>query len=278
MTQAEPGIRLIVQADDYGATPAVIEGVLRCFEAGVVTQTSVIRPSPHADQALRSALAAGLPMGAHLTLMSEWPGARWSSLTDAPSLRTADGGLPEDLRQLTAQADPDEVRTELRAQVESITRAGVSLTHIESHVQVYDAVLLAELSAETNLPCRDEIPPPGIPMPVDSLWHLSSQEPEDKLAALLAHVATLGSGLHLVVAHPADDLPDLLELCPRSSRRWKWARDIRVSDSAALLDPRFLEMCASRSIELVSLASAETQSLRSIQVSRRVSPVTSREP
>lgn len=246
-------IRLIVQADDYGACPAISDGILRCFRAGVVTQASVIVPAPDAPRAIRAALAAGLPLGAHLALLCEWEGLRWSPLTAAPSLRAPDGAFPDDLGRLRAQADIGEAEDELRAQLRAAERAGVRLTHMESHVRVFDTPLLARLSAESGLPCRDPVPAPGVPMELDSLWHLSVQDPRSKSEALADHLAGLRPGLHMIVSHPAEDRPELRSLCSPSSRRWKWARDIRVSDMAALTDPGFAERCAARDIELVSL-------------------------
>lgn len=249
-------IRLIVQADDYGACPAISDGILRCFQAGVVTQASVIVPAPDAQRAMRLALAAGMPLGAHLALLCEWEGLRWAPLTPAPSLRADDGAFPDDLGQLRAQADLAEAESELREQIRAAQKAGVAVTHLESHVRVFDPVLLARLSDHFGLPCRDKVPSPGVPMELNSLWHLSVQDPERKAEALLNHVAGLEPGTHMIVAHPADDLPELLTLCAPSSRRWKWARDIRVSDTGALLDPRFTEACAARGVELVPLPAA----------------------
>ncbi|MDT0266824.1 ChbG/HpnK family deacetylase [Streptomyces sp. DSM 44915] len=246
-------VRLVVQADDHGACPAVSDGILRCFQAGVVTQASVIVPAPDAPRAIAAALAAGLPLGAHLALLCEWEGLRWGPLTAAPSLRAVDGAFPDDLARLRAQADLGEAAAELRAQLRAATTAGVRLTHLESHVRVLDPGLLARISAEFGLPCRDEVPAPGVPMALDSLWHLSLQDPATKAEALARHVAGLGPGTHMVVAHPAEDRPELLTLCSPDSRRWKWARDIRVSDTAALLDPRFLASCAERDVELTAL-------------------------
>ncbi|MFF8500175.1 ChbG/HpnK family deacetylase [Streptomyces anulatus] len=248
-----PPTRLIVQADDYGACRAVSDGVLRCFRAGAVTQASVIVPAGDAPRATAAALAAGLPLGAHLALLCEWEGLRWAPLTAAPSLRAADGGFHDDLGVLRARGLAAEAEEELRAQVRAVTEAGVRLTHTESHVQVYETELLARLSAEWGLPSRDPVPAPGLCLDLDSLWHLSVQELRHKTQALLDHVRSLGPGTHMVVAHPAEDRPELLTLCSPDSRRWKWARDIRVSDTEALLDPRFLELCAARGVELVAL-------------------------
>ena len=248
---------LIVQADDYGACPAVTDGILAAFAAGVVTQASVMPPAIDAARALWLARRAALPLGVHLTLVSEWETLRWYPVTSAPSLRGADGALLPGVTELREAADPAELLTELRAQVADVRRAGVAPHHLDCHVGVADPAVLARLSAETGLASRDEVPPPGIRMRLDSLWHLSLQPAEHKLAALLAHVTALPPGVHMIVAHPAEDGDELRWLCAPTSRRWKWARDIRLSDSTALLDPAFRETCAANGITLTTWAALD---------------------
>lgn len=250
----EGQVTLIVQADDYGACPAITDGILACHAAGVVTQASVIVPGPDAARGMWLARRVGLPLGAHLTLFCEWELHRWYPLTTADSLRAADGAFVAGLDELRAQAHLPDARTELRAQLAAAGAAGITLTHFESHVRVFDAGLLAQLSAETGLPCRDPVGPPGVGVPVDSVWHLSVQPTATKTEALLAYVAALPAGRHMIVAHPADDTADLTRLCHPTSRRWKWAREIRVSDSAALLDRRFRQLCHGGRVRLASLA------------------------
>lgn len=248
----EEQINLIVQADDYGACSAISHGILSCFQAGVVTQGSVIVPAADAPRAMWAARQAGMPLGVHLALMCEWDGIRWYPLTPAPSLRAPDGAFLPDLESLRGQADVPEAASELRAQIRAAITAGVQITHMESHVRVFDVELLAALSAEFAIPCRDTNTKPEASMNLDSLWHLSLAAPEFKTQALLDHVSALQPGVHMIVAHPAVDSDELLNLCPRTSRRWKWARDIRVSDAAALLDPRFTKLCATRNVRLAS--------------------------
>ncbi|MEU3017489.1 ChbG/HpnK family deacetylase [Nocardiopsis sp. NPDC007018] len=247
------GVNLIVQADDYGMCPPVTNGILRCFRAGVITQASVMYPAPDAPRALWLATQIGLPLGVHLTLMCEWEGLRWYPLTAAPSLRTDDGAFPPDLPSLKERATLEEAGEELRAQVLTVQAAGVRPTHMESHVRVFHEPLLESLREEFNLPCRDLSDHPEQAR-LDSVWHLSVQAPGERTTALLDHVSELKPGTHMVVAHPADDADLLSTLCPPRSRRWKWARDIRLGDSASLLDPRFLALCTNKGVNLTTSA------------------------
>ncbi|MFJ4851609.1 MULTISPECIES: carbohydrate deacetylase [unclassified Streptomyces] len=245
---------LVVQADDHGMCPAVTDGILEAHRAGVVTQASVMVPAPDAQRAMWLSRRQGLPLGAHLVLACEWEGLRYYPLTPAETLRAQDGAYlpgPPELR--AAGADRAEAHAELSEQLRVMSAAGVRPRHCESHVGVFDPAVLAEVSAEWGIPCRDDVPAPGIPMAVDSVWHLSLRPPQSKTDDLLAHLAQLPPGIHMVVAHPAADRPELDMLTEPRSRRWKWARPIRTSDLAALLDPRFPEACTRLGITLAPL-------------------------
>jgi hypothetical protein len=245
---------LVVQADDYGMCPAVTDGILTAHRAGVVTQASVMMPAPDARRALWLARRQQLPLGAHLVLACEWEGLRFYPLTPAATLRSADGAYLPGIAELRAAgADPHEVRAELDEQLRAMAAAGVPARHCESHVAVLDPQILADLSARWRLPCRDEVPAPGITTAVDSVWHLSTRPPQTKTEDLLAHLAALPPGRHMIVAHPAADRPELDTLTDPGSRRWKWARPIRVGDLAALLDPRFRETCSRLGVTLAPL-------------------------
>ena len=258
---------LIVQADDFGACPAVTDGIVSTFTDGVVTQASVMPPAPDAARALWLAGETSLPLGVHLTLVSEWETLKWYPLTPARSMREPDGSFPPGIAELRARAAPADVLTELRAQLARVHDAGATPGYLECHVGVFNDALLAELSAETGLACRDRVPDPGRTMPLDSVWHLSIQPIAEKITALLAHIASLPPGLHMVVGHPAVDRDELRWLCAPTSRRWRWARDIRVSDAAALLDPRVREACQRHDVRLTSWAEvAQVAQARTVAV------------
>jgi chitin disaccharide deacetylase len=91
-------------------------------------------------------------------------------------------------------------------------------------------------------------------MVLGSLFHLSLHSAGTKEQALGDYVNSLEPGLHMIVAHPALDGPDLVGLVPESSPRHKWARDIRVSDFAALEAPAFSSQLSRRGIEPTSIA------------------------
>lgn len=243
---------LIVQADDYGACDAFTDGILACFRQRVVTQASVIPTARAAFRSISLALQVGLPLGVHLTAACEWEALRWRPITAAASLTGRDGFLYSGLQEIREHGDRDELHTEFSAQIDSVIQAGSQPTHLDSHIGVVEPAVLSRLSHEHNLPCRDVSVPQSGPLALGSVWHLSLQPYESKVGRLVQHVRSLPPGLHMLVAHPAEDRDELLNLCSQSSPRWKWARDIRVTDTAALTDERFLAACDEAEVQLTS--------------------------
>jgi len=150
--------RLIVSADDFGASEAVNRGVARACREGIATSASLMAGGEAFEEALeRLDDLPELGVGAHLTLAAGRavlpPGA-------APTLVGADGSLPADARAFVrsffggkiALAD---VRAELRAQLERLRAAGVRLTHLDSHQHLHHlpgvAAVVVELARECGL-------------------------------------------------------------------------------------------------------------------------------
>ena len=63
---------LIVNADDFGFSPEVTNGVIESFQKGIVTDTTVLIRSPYAEQALSKASGVGLPVGVHIDFVTEY--------------------------------------------------------------------------------------------------------------------------------------------------------------------------------------------------------------
>ena len=113
----------------------------------------------------------------HLTLNAEHDRYRWGPITHAPSLLDGDGGFPRTVSDLWDHADLDEVRRELRAQVERAILWGFDVSHLDSHMgtlqlrpEFFDVYL--DLAVEFGLPLRllgrlerarhrVPVPPPG---------------------------------------------------------------------------------------------------------------------
>src|ERR1051326_732608 len=82
---ATPDVRrLVVNADDFGLSPGVTDGILEAHAAGVVSSVSVLVNAPgweHAVAALRGATSLGV--GLHLNLTAGDPLSEGRTLVDA---------------------------------------------------------------------------------------------------------------------------------------------------------------------------------------------------
>jgi predicted glycoside hydrolase/deacetylase ChbG (UPF0249 family) len=130
--------RLIINADDFGYTRGVTDGILEAHHAGVVSSTTMLTNMPAFDDAVRAMRDgnATLGVGVHINLVQGRPLARVRTLVDA---RTGSFyALPALVaRALAGRIDPDEVGAECEAQIAALRAAGVDITHVDSHMHTH---------------------------------------------------------------------------------------------------------------------------------------------
>jgi predicted glycoside hydrolase/deacetylase ChbG (UPF0249 family) len=139
---APPGGRLlVVNADDYGLTDGVSQGILRAHREGIVTSTSVLALAPGFSTSGKwLAEEEGLGVGVHLALVGEDPPLL--SAGEVPTLVDRRGRLATNWRAFLARAgarriDPADVARELRAQLEAVRGLGLTITHLDSHQHLH---------------------------------------------------------------------------------------------------------------------------------------------
>ena len=135
--------RLVVNADDFGFTEDVNEGILRSHLDGIVRSASLMANGAAFEDAVRIARRhPGLGVGCHLTLV------QGESLSQ-PGIR-----LPSSLRSLLASPPTfAEARREFQAQADRITRSGIVPSHLDTHKHVHlvPSVLDAALAVAQRL-------------------------------------------------------------------------------------------------------------------------------
>jgi predicted glycoside hydrolase/deacetylase ChbG (UPF0249 family) len=151
---------LIVNADDYGLTPAVAAGILRAQRDGIVTSTSVLALAPGfaaAAPALRD--TEGIGVGAHLAAVGEDPPLL--SAREVPTLVDKAGRLAPSWRALLPRmaarlVDPEDLRREFTAQVERLQEARLPLGHVDTHqhLHLWPAVgrVVLDVAAKADIP------------------------------------------------------------------------------------------------------------------------------
>jgi chitin disaccharide deacetylase len=141
--------RLIINADDFGISRSVNDGIVEAAQAGGITSASLMVNLPDsADAVGRARQCRGMSVGLHFNLTVG------NALTGRSSLTQGKTSEFYPLPRLLAAAslgmiDAADVERECLAQIDRMTRAGFPPTHLDSHRHVhthpsiYPAVLRA---------------------------------------------------------------------------------------------------------------------------------------
>jgi predicted glycoside hydrolase/deacetylase ChbG (UPF0249 family) len=242
---------VIVTADELGFGYASNQGVRQSIDHGAATSAGLMVPAPWARAA--SAAHRGQDVGVSLTLNAEHDLYRWGPITHAPSLLDGDGGFPRTPADLWEHADVDEVRRELRAQLERAVLWGFDVSHLSSHLdsavlrpEFFDVVLElaldyalalrlpnADVEADAGFPFRRLAADEGIEVP-DRVVVVRGAT-ADAIATILD---ALSPGVTEIVLRPAVDTAEL--------RAQTDDADERVGHLATLCSAEFADALAAR--------------------------------
>lgn len=134
--QERPMKELILNADDFGLTRGVNEGIIRAHREGILTSATLMANGAAFDDAVERALAnPSLGVGCHLVIVG---GFSVAPPEEIPTLAGRDGRLPASLATLVGKVSAGSIRArdierELLAQIEKIRRAGIDPTHLDTH-------------------------------------------------------------------------------------------------------------------------------------------------
>jgi predicted glycoside hydrolase/deacetylase ChbG (UPF0249 family) len=267
-------IRLIVNADDFGFTHDVNEGIVEAHRNGILTATTLMANGDAFDHAVQLGRETpSLDIGCHLVLV------QGPSVAD-PS-RTLPATVAELARLVFQRKIP--VYEELLAQVRKIVRAGIRPTHLDTHKHthllppVLDA--LARVAHEFRIPwvrrpfdfgidtgarltksavaLALRVTQPGFARALKALkttdyfagFQLTGTLKESNLIGTLER---LPEGLTEFMCHPGKCGPELRA----ASTRLKESREVEL---AALTSPEARSVIERRGIELVNYRQAVSQ-------------------
>lgn len=268
---------VILHVDDVGMSHSSNLGGIETVEKGVATSWSVMMPCPWVPEIAKYLKQhPDVDSGLHLTLTSEWKLYRWPPLAGkpkVPGLVDEEGCLWHGVQQVAAHASPDEIETEIRAQVERAEQMGLPITHLDSHMGTLFArpdyfERFAKVGMEKGIPIliigghatyalkenpeasgklRAWIPKiwnAGLPV-IDDL-HTDSYgwKPEEKTEKFIALLKELKPGVTEILFHasiPTEDFP----LITTSS-------ESRLADARALTDPAVKKLIQERGIILTT--------------------------
>lgn len=129
---------LIIHADDLAVAHSVDAASFDALDKNAVTSASIMVPCPWLTEVAAYAKAhPDADLGLHLTLNAEWSTYRWGPVAPADkvaSLLDPAGTLWSDTEHVASQGKPQEVETEIRAQIERAMAVGIHPTHLDSHM------------------------------------------------------------------------------------------------------------------------------------------------
>jgi chitin disaccharide deacetylase len=132
--------QLIVNADDWGLTPAVNRGVVRAFQDGIVTSASLLVTGSAFEEAVTLARQnPKLDVGLHLALVEERAVLGHDAL---PTLVDETGRFPRTSAEFIRRAvlgriSWHEVEREIAAQIALFQKTGLRLSHVNSHQHLH---------------------------------------------------------------------------------------------------------------------------------------------
>ncbi len=130
--------RLLIVQTDLGMMHSVNRAGFEALERHLVTTAAILVPCPWFPEAAEFARRhPEIDFGLHLALNSEWRTDRWgpvSARAAVPSLLDEWGYFPMTEAEVYAKAKPADVEQEFRAQIEKAKRAGIRVTHVDSHM------------------------------------------------------------------------------------------------------------------------------------------------
>jgi predicted glycoside hydrolase/deacetylase ChbG (UPF0249 family) len=150
--------RLIVNADDFGRSAGINEGILEAHREGIVTSTTVMVLEKSAARGIREVAerARRLSLGLHFVVTGG--GCTAAAAREVPTL-APDGTFPRTREAMPARIPPEEVRRELEAQIDVFqVLARKPPTHLDSHhhaaLHPSVAPVFAAVARERSLPVR----------------------------------------------------------------------------------------------------------------------------
>jgi chitin disaccharide deacetylase len=276
LSAAEPK-RLIIHADDAGMSHSVNVATIDALEKGIVTSASIMVPCPWFKEfAVYAKAHPQFDYGIHLTLNSEWDVYRWGSVANSasvPSLLDPENYLWDNTDQVQQHAKAEEVRIELKAQIDKALQFGVPLSHLDTHmgavitrpdlVEVY-----VQLGLEYKLPvlffsrlepavagaypalaarhaaALPKLADAGLPVLDNLLQFYGGEVPAKRLEVYQQALRSLPPGVNQLIIHCGIDNPELQAITGSAARR---DQDYRV-----FIDPATRQLLADEKIQLTN--------------------------
>jgi chitin disaccharide deacetylase len=135
-------MRIVLNADDFGYSADTVRATIDCFERGLLTSATIQPGMPAAEEALEFARSRpDLSFGVHLTFVGDGVERPLSAPEDVPALVDEDGAFHRTrevrVRALLHRVPEEQIAREVSAQIESVSGAGLRVTHVDSHRHIH---------------------------------------------------------------------------------------------------------------------------------------------
>jgi len=267
---------VIIHTDDIGMCQASLAAFADLVEFGLISSGATMVPCPWFPQVAAYCRAhPSVDLGVHLTLTCEWDTYRWGPISTrdpASGLIDEEGYFYRQSEPVQEHGDPTAVQIELLAQVERALKAGIDVTHVDTHMgtvmhQKFIPVYL-QVAAHYRLPpmlprwdqahlhemgmdaetaafaarMLQELEAQGVPM-FDHMAMMPLDEPAHRVETAKRLFDALPPGLSYFILHPAMDTPELRAIAP------DWPN--RVADYEAFTSPELRDYVKGSGIHVI---------------------------
>jgi predicted glycoside hydrolase/deacetylase ChbG (UPF0249 family) len=267
---------VIIHTDDIGMCQASLAAFADLVDFGLISCGATMVPCPWFPQvAAYCREHPAVDLGVHLTLTCEWDTYRWGPISTrdlASGLIDEEGYFYRQSEPVQEHGDPAAVQSELLAQVERALKAGIDVTHVDTHMATvihpkfipiylqvatqyrlppmlprWDQALLREMDWDDETAAfaarvMPEIEAQGMPM-FDHITMMPLDEPAHRVEMAKRLLGALPSGLSYFILHPAMDTPELRAIAP------DWPN--RVADYEAFTSPKLRDYVRNSGLHVI---------------------------
>lgn len=256
----------IIHTDDIGMCQASVAAFGELEDFGLISCGAVMVPCPWFLEA--AAFCRNHPeadMGVHVTLTSEYKTYRWGPISTrdlSSGMIDGEGYFHHRSEPVQEKADPEAVGLEIEAQVDRAWRAGIAVTHIDTHMGTVAhpkfMVKYLQVAMQHHIPAMifrlDEagwrangldaetaaiaaqvsrqMEAEGWPL-LDGMTSLRLETPDNRLEQAKKTFDALPAGITHFIIHPSKDSPELRAITPDWRSR---VADFETFSSPALRD------------------------------------------
>lgn len=234
-------MKIVFNADDFGLSKGVSDGIVESYVNGVVTSTTIMVNAPFYHYAVELAKKhPGLSVGIHLVGTFGYP-----LRDDVPTLIDNNGKFKRVDENNPLNVDVEEIYKEWCTQIDTVLK-DLPLTHFDSHHHIHLhpelSAVVERLSKKYNLPYRSRRNGPAQVLLTESFYK------EDATLETLINIFESHVEAYDIMTHPAylDDV-----LCDNSSYTSyrETELDILTSDTLKkVIKDKNIQICSYKSI------------------------------